>query len=303
MLSLKIQASNANASGFWEAVARQSRVLLWLPALAFVLVFFLFPAALLLGHSVFVTHADTGAVHVSFSAYLGLLGSDLFIRVALTTLKIAVVSTLGCAVVALPLALVIAYGGPFVGRLTLVLTVLPLLVSVIVRAYGWQLLLGNNQTGVLNWILHQLFASMPFRVPVVQLLYTQWAVVVASIHVFLPLMVLPIAGSLGRVDPTVHAAAQMLGANSVCTFWRVTFPLSLPGLLSGVGIVFSLTSSSYVIPSILGGPGSMMLGNLLEQQMTTAYDWTRGGAIGVMTTVIAVGGLLVVRKFTPRRMR
>ena len=160
----------------------------------------------------------------------------------------------------------------------------PLVVSVIVRTYGWQLLLGNSATGGLNWLLHALGAGpTPVRV-----MYSEWAVVIASVHVFLPLMVLPLSASLGRINPSLNEAARMLGAPAWRAFLRVTLPLSMPGLVAGLTIVFSLTAGSYVTPQMVGGTRGLMLGVLLEQQINTAFHWPMAAAIAAVMVTIAL---------------
>jgi putative spermidine/putrescine transport system permease protein len=180
--------------------------------------------------------------------------------------------------------MVIAYGKPMFSRITMILVVAPLVVSVIVRTYGWQLMLSNSPTGVVNWMLHALGTGpTPVRV-----LYTEWATVIASVHVFLPLMVLPLSASLGRINPSLNEAARILGAPAWRAFLRVTLPLSLPGLVAGVTIVFSLTAGSYVTPQMLGGTRGLMLGVLLEQQINTSFDWSMASAIAAVMVVIAL---------------
>jgi putative spermidine/putrescine transport system permease protein len=180
--------------------------------------------------------------------------------------------------------MVIAYGRPLASRVTMILVVAPLVVSVIVRSYGWQLVLGNSNTGVLNWILAALGAG-PAPVKV---LYTEWAIVIASVHVFLPLMVLPLSASLGRINPSLNEAARVLGAPAWRAFLRITLPLSMPGLIAGLTIVFSLTAASYVTPEMVGGNRGLMLGVLLEQQINTAFDWPMAAAIAVVMAAIAL---------------
>ena len=179
----------------------------------------------------------------------------------------------------------------------MILVVAPLVVSVIVRTYGWQLLLGNSNTGVLNWILGALGAG-PAPVKV---LYTEWAIVIASVHVFLPLMVLPLSASLGRINPSLNEAARVLGAPAWRAFLRITLPLSLPGLIAGLTIVFSLTAASYVTPQMVGGSRGLMLGVLLEQQINTAFDWPMAAAIAVVMVAIALIASLGVGWFADGR--
>jgi putative spermidine/putrescine transport system permease protein len=258
---------------------------LLLPALVFLIVFLVLPSLILLGYSV-LTQSQTGDIGLplTVASYERLIFSPTYRRVVLLTLRVAFFTSLFTALLAYPAAMVIAYGKPLFSRITMILVVAPLVVSVIVRTYGWQLMLNNSGTGGLNWFLHTLgMGPTPVRV-----MYTEWAVVIASVHVFLPLMVLPLSASLGRINPSLNEAARILGAPAWRAFLRVTFPLSMPGLVAGLTIVFSLTAGSYVTPQMLGGTRGLMLGVLLEQQIHTAFDWPMAAAIAAVMVFIAL---------------
>jgi putative spermidine/putrescine transport system permease protein len=186
---------------------------------------------------------------------------------------------------------------PGVRRVITMIVIAPLIVSVVVRTYGWQLILANGPTGILNWLLLTTgLARAPAR-----LLYTEAAVVVGSLHVFFPLMVLPLASALGKIDPRLEDAARTLGAGTLRTFRRVTLPLSLPGLAVGCGLVFSLTAGSFVTPAILGGSGAQMLGMLVDQQILVVYDWPFGATVAtvlvaIVLTVNAVSNRVLARR-------
>jgi putative spermidine/putrescine transport system permease protein len=268
------------------------------PALAFLTVFLLLPSLILLGYSV-LTQSQSGDISLplTIGSYERLILSPAYRRVVMTTLRVASFTALFTSLLAYPLAMVIAYGRPLASRVTMILVVAPLVVSVIVRSYGWQLLLGNSSTGVLNWILRALGAG---PAPV-QVLYTEWAIVIASVHVFLPLMVLPLSASLGRINPSLNEAARVLGAPAWRAFLRITLPLSVPGLIAGLTIVFSLTAASYVTPEMVGGNRGLMLGVLLEQQINTAFDWSMAAAIAVVMVAIALFATVGVGWFADGR--
>jgi putative spermidine/putrescine transport system permease protein len=260
-------------------------VAMLMPSLSFLFVFLVVPSVILLGYSV-LTQSQSGDISLplTLSSYERLVTSPAYRRVMLLTLRVAFFTSLFTSLLAYPLAMAIAYGRPLFSRITMVLVVLPMVVSVVVRTYGWQLLLGNNNVGVVNWLLHALGVG---NAPV-QIMFTEWAIVVASVHVFLPLMVLPLAASLGRINPSLNEAARMLGAPAWRAFLRVTLPLSVPGLLAGLTIVFSLTAASYVTPQMVGGSRGLMLGVLLEQQINTSFDWPMAAAIAAVMVAIAL---------------
>jgi putative spermidine/putrescine transport system permease protein len=273
-------------------------VAMLLPALGFLLAFLVLPSVLLLSYSV-LSQPQSGDIGLplTLSSYERLISSAAYRRVAMTTLRVAFFTSLFTSLLAYPLAMAIAYGRPLFSRITMSLVVLPLVVSVVVRTYGWQLVLGNSGTGVLNWLLHALGAgSAP-----VQVMFTEWAIVIASVHVFLPLMVLPLAASLARIQPSLNEAARVLGAPAWRAFLRITLPLSVPGLIAGLTIVFSLTAASYVTPQMVGGSHGLMLGVLLEQQINTSFDWPMGAAIAAVMVAIALGASVGVEWLVGRR--
>jgi putative spermidine/putrescine transport system permease protein len=188
---------------------------------------------------------------------------------------------------------------PLIARAVSFITIAPLIVSVVVRTYGWQLILGNSRSGLLNWVLSSVgVIDMPLR-----LLYSETAVVIGSLHVFLPMMVLPLAAALGRIDPNLEDAARTLGMHGLRVFLRITLPLSLPGLAVGFTLVFSLTAGSFVTPAILGGTNAQMLGNLIDQQITAVYDWPFGATIASVLVAIVVGVNVVSMRVLEGRRR
>ncbi len=261
------------------------RGLLMLPALLFVLGFFLVPAATLFSYSV-LTQAPGGHIGlpITLANYAHLFSTPVYRSVLLATLRVSAATAALSVLLGYPLALVIVRGGPVISRLTTIIVVAPLVVSVVVRTYGWQLLLANSDIGVVNWLLHASgFGPAPVRV-----LYSETAVVIGSLHVFLPMMVLPLSSAVARIQPVLEESARTLGAPGWRVFCRITLPLSLPGLIAGLTIVFSLTSASYVTPAILGGNRGQMLGNLLEQQVVTVYNWPLSSAIAVLMVALSV---------------
>ena len=200
---------------------------------------------------------------------------------------------------AYPLALVMVRGHPLIGRALTVIVLAPLLINVVVRTYAWRVILANGENGVLNWTLAH------FGLGPVQLLYTEWAIIIGSTHVFLPMMVLPLSAALGKINPAVEEAARTLGASSWSVFRRVTLPLSVPGLAVGATLVFSLTASSFVTPALLGGNFAKMLGTLVEEQILVVFDWPFGAAIATLLTVIVMavnlGSVWLVERRFPSR--
>ncbi|MCJ8237859.1 ABC transporter permease [Peteryoungia algae] len=281
----------------WSAFSstRHTGIFLVLPALLFLAVWFLWPVLVMIFSS-FSAHSINGTMVQGFTLenYTRLFSSDLYFRILLRTIRIALLTSVCAAIFAYPLAIAIARGGPSLARLVTLTILAPLLVNVVVRSYGWQAIL--NKTGALAWLLKLVGISNP---PV--LLYTEWAVLIACVHVYLPFMVMPLASAIARIDRTVEEAARVAGATRLRVFLRVILPLSLPGLAVGASLVFSLSSAAYVTPQVLGGNFSPLLGTLIEQQILTLNDWPFGAAISTLLIAMVLGANLVFLKIVNRR--
>jgi putative spermidine/putrescine transport system permease protein len=257
--------------------------LLAVPILLFLAIFFFYPAINLLFFSL-LTQDAKGIVGrpLTLAHYARFFEIDLYLRVFWNTLRISLVTSAFAIVLGYPVAIVMARSGPIVSRIIALIVVAPLIVSVVVRSYGWQLILANTPAGLLNWVLMSLgITSAPLNI-----LYSETAVVIGSLHVFFPMMVLPLASALGKIDANLEDCARTLGAPWWKVFARVTLPLSVPGLVAGFTLVFSLTAGSFVTPVILGGTTATMLGNLIEQQIFVVYDWPFGAAIAVVLVFV-----------------
>src|ERR1700676_2278965 len=273
---------------------------LLLPALLFLAVFFALPAVGLVSYS-FLTQSPEGTMGLpaTLEHYRHFFGTPLYSRVLLTTLEISLCTTGVAVLLAYPVALVMSRSAQPVRRVITMIVIAPLIVSVVVRTYGWELILGNGPTGILNWLL---LTTGVVKAPI-RLLYTETAVVIGSLHVFFPTMVLPLASALGKIDPSLEDAARTLGATGWRTFRRITVPLSLPGLAVGCTLVFSLTAGSFVTPAILGGSGAQMLGMLVDQQILVLYDWAFGATVATMLVAIVLAvNIVSVRALSHRAL-
>jgi putative spermidine/putrescine transport system permease protein len=272
--------------------------LLVAPAALFLLLLFVLPIAQMVTYSVTGYIKDGVLVPgLTLQNYTRLIETDLYWRVVVRTLRIALFASLISIPVGYPLAIVLASGKVFWSRMVMFVVISPLLVLVVVRAYGWKLILSKQ--GFLSWLLQAVHLS---DTPVA-LLYTEWAVVIASVHVFMPFLVLPLASAIGKINPSVVEAARTLGADSRTIFWRILLPLSTPGLAVGVTLVFSLTAASYVTPQILGGNFSAMLGVLVQEQILSVNDWPFGAALATLLLVITLVANLVFLRAIERKSR
>jgi putative spermidine/putrescine transport system permease protein len=271
--------------------------LLAAPTALFLIGFFILPAAqtlwLGLGAS---TEAGVMSYGFTFENYRRAFATDLYWRILLRTARMASWAAVVAAIVGFPLAWAVARGRPWVSRLVTLVLVTPLLVNVVVRSYGWSAILSRN--GLISWILQ----GFGFEDPP-SILYTEGAVLIASVHVFLPFMVLPLAGAIARIPPSAEQAATIAGAGPLQRFWRIILPLSLPGLAVGLPLVFSLTAAAYVTPQILGGNFSPLLGTLIQQQVLTLHDWPFGAALSTLLVAMVLAVNLVFLGIVGRRLR
>jgi putative spermidine/putrescine transport system permease protein len=302
MAAIPVESARVSPPGVRQArwaAGRLVPAVLLAPSLLFLAVFFALPALTLVLYSVMTQAADgTVGLPLTLAHYQHFFTTSVYSRVLLTTLRISLWTTAAAAMLAYPVALVMVRSPPVLRQAIMMIVIAPLIVSVVVRTYGWQLILGNGPTGILNWLLLKIgFTKKP-----VALLYSEAAVVIGSLHVFFPMMVLPLASALGRIDPRLEDAARTLGATAWRSFRRITLPLSLPGLAVGSTLVFSLTAGSFVTPAILGGTGAQMLGMLVDQQILVVYDWPFGATVAsVLVAVVLAVNIVSMRVLDRRR--
>lgn len=243
---------------------------LLVPALLVYLVLFLWPLIDILRESFTVKG------RLSLDAYVEFF-EDPFLRSVLwRTIRISLITTVAALVVGYPVALYLSQPWRRGRSLVTFFVVAPMLVSAVVRSYGWIIILGPN--GLLSDTL-QLVGFPP---GVGQLLYTEAGVVIALTHVFLPFMVLSITGSLQQIDPSLSRAARILGANEAKTFWRVTLPLSMPGITAGSVIVFCLAASGFVTPALVGGATVPVMPYIIYKEGLLVLNWTLASAVSVV---------------------
>lgn len=220
----------------------------------------------------------------------GRIFDAIYVRIAWRSLVIAAAATGLCLTVGFPLALYIARSGPR-RNLLLNLVMLPFWTSFLIRTYAWMFLL--RDTGLVNSTLLSLHL---IRNPL-PLLFNDGAVILGLLYGYLPFMVLPLYATLEKLDPALIDAAQDLGATPWVTFWRIIVPLSRGGIISGALLVFIPCLGAYLTPDLLGGGRSLMLGNLVQNQFTTARDWPFGSAVSLLLMAVVLVLLLwIVRR-------
>ncbi|HVT30556.1 MAG TPA: ABC transporter permease, partial [Lacipirellulaceae bacterium] len=207
----------------------------------------------------------------------------------LRTLLLSFTVTVLCAALGFPLSYFLWRADPrWKGTLTL-LVVAPVLISIVVRAYGWVVLLGDN--GLLN----QALVNLGIIGAPLQIMYTMAAVFIGLLHVQFPFMVLAILTALERIDPFLIDAAETLGASRFKAVTLIILPLSLPGLITGSILVFTLCMTAFVTPIFLGGSGAQVMTTLIYGQFTTAFNWPVGSALAVILAVVSLGVAVLLR--------
>lgn len=211
-----------------------------------------------------------------------------YLRILINSILLAILSTIFCFVIGYPTAYIISRSRESVQGILILLFVIPMWMNFLLRTYAWLTLLGNN--GLINQFFG-IFGLGPFDI-----IYNNKAVLIGMIYNFLPFMVLPIYTVLSKMDNSLIEAAKDLGANDREVFKKVIFPLSLPGVSSGVTMVFIPALSTFVISSLLGGNKSMLIGNVIEQQFRFTGDWHFGAAISFVLMLI----MLVIMMFSAK---
>ncbi len=265
-----------------------------LPARLWTGLFFAIPLCIVLAYS-FLTRGDYGGVELPWTteSYLR-LADPVYLGILWRSVWVAAVSSLLCTLLGFPLALFIAKSGKRkVFYLQLVL--LPFWTSFLIRTYAWIFLL--RDTGLINTVLQALhLISKPLP-----LLYNDGAVLAGLVYNFLPFFVLPVFASLEKMDPALLEAAADLGATGWRALWRVTVPVSMPGIVAGTVLVFIPCLGSYLVPDLLGGGKTVMLGNLVQNQFTSARDWPFGAAASF--ALLGVCALLAALLLRNRQIR
>ena len=229
-------------------------------------------------------------------------GMGTYLSIFIRSFQLAIIATLICLLIGYPLAYVMAREGPGFQRIATVLIMLPMWVNFLLRTYSWMAILENN--GLLNQffdaiglfdLINGLFGT---DIEYFRMIRTQGAVVLGMVYNYLPFMVLPIYSVIVKLDHSLLEAAQDLGADSPTVFRRVIFPLSLPGILSGITMVFVPAVSTFAISRLLGGGTHMMLGDLIELQfLGGAYNPHLGSAIALVMMVIVIICMWVMNRF------
>jgi len=253
-----------------------------IPMMLFLVVFFIGPLLVNFSQS----FAGPGTM---FREYRRIFTDGYYLLVIFQTVLLGCAVTIGCLVLGYPLGMAIARASGRLKAALMFAVVAPLLVNVVVRSFGWMVILGNQ--GVVNWI------GSALGLAPLELMYTWWGITIALVHVLLPFMALSIASVLEGIDPRLEEAAKVLGANAFNALRLVLLPLSFEGIVTGSILVFTATVGSFVTIMLLGNASTMVLPLLIYQQLTVVSDWAFAAAMGTTLLVLVATLLWVQARF------
>ena len=212
------------------------------------------------------------------------IAEPIYVQVFIRSFKLGLITTVICLVTGYILAFVISKFSEKVQAILILFVTIPMWINTLLRTYAWISIMSDN--GIINSFLTKIGLDP------LTMMYTDFSVIVGLVCDLLPFMVIPIHTSLAKMDKSLVEASYDLGANKWQTFWKVTFKLSIPGVVNGLTMVFLLSISTFVIPKLLGGGQYVLIGNLIENQFVSIGDWNFGSAISL---ILAIAILIMIR--------
>ena len=262
---------------------RKSKLLAY-PYIIWMAIFIIVPLFLVLYYS--ISTGDTNKL--SLDNYIKIF-NPIYLDVIWKSFFLALLSTIICLLLGYPMAYIIAKEKPSKRNVLLLFFLVPLWMNFLLRTYAWMTILSKN--GLINSFLG-LFGIEPLN-----LMPSKGAVVLGMVYNFLPYMVLPIYTVLSKIDQKVLEAAMDLGANRFKVFYKVILPLSIPGIVSGITMVFMHAVSTFVISKLLGGGKELLIGNLIEQQFLVQGDWNFGSSLSIVLMIFILISMAIMSKF------
>ena len=256
------------------------------PYFVWVIIFIIIPLFLVVYYSITVkTPAGVVFSTENFEKFL----QPIYVKVLIRSVALALISTLICLLAGYPVAMILSGRDQKRKSALLLLFIIPMWMNFLLRTYAWMTLL--ERKGIINNFLNLV------GLPPLNILYTDMAVIIGMVYNFLPFMVLPIFSVLTKIDRSVVEAAEDLGANKFMVFLRVIFPLSLPGVVSGITMVFMPAVTTFVISKLLGGSQYTLIGNLIEDQFMRVYDWNFGSAVSIVMMLLILASMALMSRY------
>lgn len=292
-----------HSSEYYNKSNKLRRFLVLAPPFAWFLLFlfipFLFVLKISFAHSIIASPPYTDLlsfshhlmqINLDFGNYHFIFTHGAFLVAYLSSIKVAFVTTLLCILTGYPIAYAIAVSAPRIRNILFIMVVLPYWTSFLLRAYAWINILQIN--GVINqFLMHIHLINTPIR-----MIYNPFSLYLGMLYGYLPFFILPLYATLVKLDRSLIEAAYDLGGRPVVTFFRITLPLSLPGVLAGALLVFIPSVGEVVIPQILGGINTVMIGNVIWQEFFTANNWCVAAALAVLMMLVLILPLVWLQK-------
>ncbi|SFU97460.1 ABC transporter permease subunit [Pseudoduganella namucuonensis] len=239
-----------------------------------------------------LTYAEgVATLKVKLSNYLFIAGDELYVMTYLSSLKYAAITTVCCLFIGYPFAYFMARAKPTLRPVLMMMVMLPFWTSFLLRIYAWKGILANQ--GILNGFLMSLgFIDQPMH-----LMNTPFSLVIGMVYAYLPFMILPLYANLVKMDVRFLEAAADLGATPMQVFWRITVPLSRSGIIAGAMLVFIPAVGEYVIPELLGGPETLMIGKVLWDEFFTNNDWPMASSVTVVVILLILVPMAILNKY------
>jgi len=270
-------------------------IILFIP-FAWLLIFFLAPFFLVLKISLaeaviasppftpMIEWVDEGVMHIKvvLDNFAYLWEDDLYVKTYLNSVKISTISTIFCLLIGYPMAYGIVRSGPTAKNILLMLIILPFWTSFLLRVYAWMGLLADQGT------INNLLIALGIIDSPIQMLYTPFAVYVGIVYTYVPFMILPLYANMEKLDWTLLEAASDLGAKPMVTFFTITLPMTLPGVIAGSLLVFIPATGEFVIPDLLGGGNVLMIGRVLYSEFNSNVDWPVASAVAIALVLLLV---------------
>ena len=221
-------------------------------------------------------------IRLVFDNFIYIFDDPLYAKTYVNSLKIASISTILALLIGYPIAYAIVRSGPVAKQLLLFAIILPFWTSFLLRVYAWMGLLADQGT------INNLLISLGFIETPIRMLYTEFAVYIGIVYTYLPFMILPLYANMEKLDGTLNEAAADLGSSPVNTFFKITLPLTMPGIIAGALLVFIPATGEYVIPDLLGGGNVQMIGRQLYNEFARNIDWPVASAVAIVLLLLLV---------------
>jgi putrescine transport system permease protein len=230
-------------------------------------------------------------IRLVFDNFIFILEDRLYLDTYLNSLKISITSTIICLLFGYPIAYAIVRSGPVAKPVLLFLIILPFWTSFLLRVYAWMGLLADQGT-INNLLIYMGFIDEPIR-----MLYTEFAVYIGIVYTYMPFMILPLYANMEKLDESLNEAAADLGSRPTNTFFKITLPLTMPGIIAGCLLVFIPATGEYVIPDLLGGGNVQMIGRVLFNEFSRNSDWPVAAAVAIVLLFLLVLPIMVFQYF------